>query len=251
MALSFPNSPSQGQIYSVNNEQYVFDGKRWRTHISATDTSGSLQNSGGDIYDNIAVHGTAQAQGFHWGVGTTDPYGGSGYMGADAVNGFRCVVKTGNIVSSSTSSVSVPILDLYHDGHWGGTVHGEILLCTTYYGSGIKRYEFMGSRGASFQLNLLNDVGYEVAPTLTHVTSTIGSATHSGQSVYKTRITLNNNATYVQSHAIIKLGYFHNSGKVYDTDTDPSALQAHCVTSGGAVHFLQNNINGYPLKDVL
>lgn len=252
MALTFPSSPTIGQTYTLNGEIYQYDGKRWRTQISAIDTTGTLQNAGGDIYDDISVHGITQAQGFHWGVNTDDPYGNSaGYLGADAVNGYRCVVKTGNIVSSSTSTVSIPILDVYHDGHWGGTVHGEILLNTTYYGSGIKRYQFMGSRGGAFALTLMEEIGYETAPSLTSSTTLIGSATHSGQSVWKTRITLNNNGTYIQSHAIMKLGVFHNSLNAYDTDTAQAALESNRITQGGAVHFLQNNINGYPFKKVL
>ena len=70
MALTFPNSPSNGQTYNYNGDTYVFDGKRWKSQAQsidltpfATDAELAAATSGlaSTSYVDNAVAGAASA----------------------------------------------------------------------------------------------------------------------------------------------------------------------------------------------
>ena len=64
MAISFPGSPSQGDVYTYNGIKYVFDGTKW---VSGGATAFLLNN--GDSY--TGVYSTSGTEAFGIPAGTT------------------------------------------------------------------------------------------------------------------------------------------------------------------------------------
>lgn len=43
MAIDFPSSPTNGQIYTINNKTWVYDGEKWLAQSTLASTVSDLQ----------------------------------------------------------------------------------------------------------------------------------------------------------------------------------------------------------------
>lgn len=169
-----------------------------------------------------------------------------------AVAGFPyyICVMTPVLVAPPSGSASVDILDVYTSGHWSNSIWGEIDVNTRYYGSGLQKYSFSCHRGPSTTLSLERERGYEMPSNpLTVSTTTSGSGTHGGQSVYRHRFTMSCSA-YMHIQAIIRIGLnYDNHTTLFDSASSVANVESNRNSSGAGVHFLNSSISGHPDRD--
>ena len=201
--------------------------------------SGDLTVGSTSAETRVTVDGGVKASAF-WASGN------AGWLATWSPEGWETVVKTGSI-SSSSGTTSLDILSVYTDGHWGGSMFGEIWLYTSYYGSGIKKYTFKAARSGYAVVTLVDESGYEMAGTVdVHGQAVIGTGTHSGQSVAKSVIRMNTGSSYQNVYAIIKIGYSDNSRKIFDNRSADGNVETDRITSGGCYHFRSVDLTGMP-----
>ena len=145
MALSFPNSPSNGQTYTSGSDTYVFDGKRWgkqvnaQSNVTLTDLGASNHdllavNASGDLTvdgKHIVTDGVGSIVTGHWDTvnnrieGTGKPmfitnYGDDIMIGKDGTPGWTVGNNTNYIngektLYSGTTNVNTVATDMYQN----------------------------------------------------------------------------------------------------------------------------------------
>ena len=177
--------------------------------------------------------------------------------------------RTDTAVASSSQNASQHFIDIYASGHWGSQPVVVIDLIGTYYRptwwrvmmqldfNMIKMYRWgpvlSGSNNPYIQL--VNSGNTSSTLSVTHnssswgtsnngliswtpgnaYTQVVGTYSHSGQSVFRQRISLVTGAVYMQAYAVIHL-LNGGSPRTYFADTSISTAQAFYVTNGSGFH---------------
>ena len=207
---------------------------------------------GGDLID---IHRNA--------LNTNDSYLGAAFPGNWA--SFR----TDTAVASSSQNASQHILDIYSSGHWGSQPVCIIDIHGTYYRptwwrvmmqldfNMLKMYRWGPILSGTYNpyIELQNSGNTSSTLAVTHNSSSwgtsnngliswtpgnsyveqVGTASHSGQSVFRQRLKLNTGAVYMQCYAVIHL-LNGGSPRTFFTNTTLANASTYYQSNGSGFH---------------
>lgn len=162
-------------------------------------------------------------------------YGGdglyNGYVGQLFNDGCAAVYNLGTIGSSASTNASVNWVNVYTSGHWGEYTKIIVYEINTYYNPGFAKWYVDGTTVTQLR-------AYGATGSVSSSQTTVGTATHSGQNVYRYNLTFNNPGTYQGSRWLV--GVMAGGGTQGHLSSVYSQTQADNFykVSGGGVHFL-------------
>ena len=118
MPQNFPNSPSTGTVYTINNETWTYDGSGWDRSVLSTAIPGQTGNSGKYLTTNgttiswstlTSSQGTTGSQGIQGvgNVGTQGTAGSQGVTGSQGATGTSVQGTTGTATQGTTGSQGI------------------------------------------------------------------------------------------------------------------------------------------------
>lgn len=157
--------------------------------------------------------------------------GYNGYMGEMLSDGCSVIYNLGTIGSSASTNASVNWVNVYTSGHWGQYTKIIVYEVNTYYNPGFAKWYVDGT-------TVTNIHAYGSTGSVTSAQTTVGTATHSGQNVYRYNITFNNPGTYHGSRWYV--GVMAGGGSVGHISSTYNTTQADnwYKVNGGGIHFL-------------
>jgi hypothetical protein len=196
---------------------------------------GSIASSAGDTSISNISAGRARAQRFQRGSNSNVKFSGtSGYIG-DMLSGagptMGAVFYMGNLQSSSSSTASSNMLNLYYSGHWGQYTCVRIWMLNHYYNHGYKVWDIRHNSSP----DVIIDKGSTGQVTVS--STVVGSGTHSGQSVTRVNVTCQNPGTYFDTRWYCGV-YFGAPNGVFSNAKTQSQVDTYLSTRGGGIHFL-------------
>lgn len=157
--------------------------------------------------------------------------GYTGYIGSMFNDGCATVYNLGAVGSSASTNSSVNWVNVYTSGHWGEYTKLIVYEVNQYYNPGFAKWYVDGT-------TVTNLRAYGATGSVSSSQTTIGTATHSGQNVYRYNLTFNNPGTYHTSRWFV--GVMPGGGGVGHVGSNYSQTTADDLfrTRGGGVHFL-------------
>ena len=204
-----------------------------------------------DVYGNISISGTQVLSSTTLGSGVVNSSLTSvGTLGSLTVTGTASVgslsssgsvqgssltvtgtASVGSVSSSASSNASVNWVNVYTSGHWGQYTKIVVYEINTYYNPGFAKWYVDGT-------TVTNLRAYGSTGSVTSSQTTVGTATHSGQNVYRYNITFSNPGTYHTSQWLVGVmpggGGVGHIGSNYTQSTADDLFRPN----GGGLHML-------------
>ena len=224
----------------ANNGTLSYHGLTANPGADQDDNTISLGNGGGNgvvvDHQNVATARYLKA----YGGGTYSYDVGGSYLGANGADfGTHAIFRTPSVSSPSSGAASTQFLTVYSSGHWGEYPVCRFKVYSTYFTGGYREYLFRQVGGTSY----INEVpthyntgtAWGATPasiTKGNTTSTGGS--HSGQTVYRTALTLNSGGAYQRDYVVTEIMFGAN--RYYSSANTQAQIDA-LSNLGGKYHF--------------
>ena len=236
------NQSTTGKNWQMGNDGtrlYFYDASTSTRVLDLNSSSaqlrvyGTIASSAGDDSLKDFSAGRVMANRFRRGTSNGTRFGTvTGYIGDMLTSdgpALSNVFYMGQLNSSSSSNATQNMFSYYTSGHWGHYTAMRVWMHTDYYNHGYQAWDVyngsitsIASRGS----------GGSISSTSTSLTS----GAHSGQTVTRHNVTVNNPGTYFQVRWYLGL-YFGSSVGVFSNAYSESSMDTYLSTRGSGIHF--------------